>query len=152
MAELVTVRGQLTLEETGVVFTIGMGEAEVLERITPRDDEWEHYAALEKELQEVVEQADEPTSRQLYVAKGPVVDTKMNCMAYVQVLKGRRQNKLIVTMRSSSATRMRSDLGMVARLMLRNGCSEAVVTLGSFHVELFPQELRPNELRFTPTS
>ncbi len=142
--KLVTVRNQLTLEEVGVTFELRAEDIKILARNLPREDERFHYAGLENDLYDQVKVSieDDLKDRQIYVAYPPVKGTKLYCISMVQVLLGRGENStVVVAMRSSSTRRLASDLGLFSRIAQRYGCQRVLVTIGSFHVELYPQEL-----------
>jgi len=147
--KLVTVRNQLTLEEVGVTFELDAYAIRRLARNEPREDEASHYQSLVNDLAERVTLAEENpeitgrvTDRQIYVAYPPVKGTKLYCISMVQLLLGREENSTVVAvMRSSSTRRLASDLGLFSRIAQRYDCQRVLVTIGSFHVELYPQEL-----------
>jgi hypothetical protein len=137
--EVINVRGQLTLEDTCVQYTIYKEDFEALSRNAPRDTaEFTHYRSLMDALETEVEKAGgtENNSRQLRVVH-EATDGWPCCISVVQLLAGNRNpRQLVCYWRSSSADFLRSDLGFLAEVALRYDCDEIVCFAASFHVEL----------------
>ena len=130
--ELITVRGHPTLESIGQDIEITDPRSmELLSMMPELPDEVEYYAHIESDLDYIYKTRDEDTSRR-------VMFNSDTCISYIQLLLWRNPPVMIVTMRSSSAARIWSDLGFLARTAMRYGCLKLIVHFGSFHLELQP--------------
>lgn len=129
MVEIVTVRNRLTLESVGESLTIkGQETIELLATMVELPDEYHDYRWIEKELAHAFANRPENTSRNILI-------TSNICISYIQLLLWREPPTIVVTMRSSSAERIWSDLGFLSRLAMKYGCTNVVISIGSFHVE-----------------
>jgi len=137
--KLVTVRGQITVEETDRVLKIDSNYINELARVgmnrsyKQTDGVRNYYHTLERKLKEA-KPIDE-TSRQ-WVA---VFDPKFSCVSMLQILNREDENSLLVAMRSSSARKMRDDLIFFSLLAKYYDCVSVTILIGSFHVEIDPE-------------
>jgi len=137
--DIINVRGQLTLEDTCVQYTIYKEHFELLAQNEPRNDnELQHYLQLAEQLYDVLDtdKGTEDNSRQLRVVHEKT-DGWPCCIVTIQLLAGQRDpRQLVCYWRSSSADFLPSDLGFLARVALEHDCDEIVCFAASLHVEL----------------
>ena len=131
---LVKVAGRMTAEQLDVTVEVDCYTRLVqLAAIQPQPHEVPFYDRSAKQVDEMMAERQESTSRQRVVVF-PVEEGQ--CWTSFQVLAGRNDPMFIVMMRSSSSVKLASDLGFLARQALHTGCRRLRLHIGSFHVIL----------------
>ena len=132
--EIVKVNDQLILELTGCSISIkGKDLIDIARNSAAPEDELD-YKIKETKFREMLEAGS--TSRRL-VVQFPVTPTSdLNCISLIQVLKDRKNSKIITYLRSSNLKKIDSDLGFFCRLALIACVAEVNVTIGSAHIYL----------------
>ena len=93
------------------------------------------YDKIEKDLEDKVK-INEKTSRRIICTYSPTDNSSDWCMSLFHLLLGRKENKLIVYIRSLNFDYYVSDLAFMINLALKHDAKILSVHIGSFHQEI----------------
>ncbi len=135
---VVEVNGELLLESvTNNVITIDSKYFKRLGKLSPLDDEVDHYAKNEKDLtNKVLEEGGATTNRRIYVSYQTDLGTNLHCISLIQLLLDRETNVMNVYLRSSDVRRFSSDLAFFCRLGIKFSIDTLQLYIGSYHIYL----------------
>jgi hypothetical protein len=135
--EIVEVKERMTLEFQGISYRIPKKHFDKLATVSFLPDEISEYIQLEEELQVKVKDSEgvHDTTRQTVIVHAPD-ENSVWCWTSLHLLLGRENKVLIANMRSSSSTRLASDIAFLCRLGNSYQVELIIVNVGSFHVNL----------------